>query len=44
VLGGSITGFSVTGISVVVLSILYAVFKDFDMVVGFGFGARGIGS
>lgn len=39
VLGGSITGLSVTGISVVVLSILYIAFKDFDMVVGFGFGA-----
>jgi K(+)-stimulated pyrophosphate-energized sodium pump len=39
VLGGSITGFSVTGLSVLVLSILYLVFKDYDMVVGFGFGA-----
>ena len=39
VLGGSITGFSVTGLSVLVLSILYLVFKDYEMVVGFGFGA-----
>ena len=39
VLGGSVTGFCVTGLSVLVLSILYVVFKDFDMVVGFGFGA-----
>ncbi len=39
VLGGSVTGFCVTGLSVLVLSILYVVFKDYEMVVGFGFGA-----
>jgi K(+)-stimulated pyrophosphate-energized sodium pump len=39
VLGGSITGLSVTGISVVVLSILYLIFNDYEMIVGFGFGA-----
>ena len=39
VLGGSITGFCVTGIAVLVLSILYVIFKDYEMVVGFGFGA-----
>lgn len=39
VLGGSITGFSVTGLSVLVLSILYLVFNDYEMVIGFGFGA-----
>ncbi|KPU44326.1 K(+)-stimulated pyrophosphate-energized sodium pump [Oxobacter pfennigii] len=39
VFGGSITGFSVTGLSVLVLSILYLIFKDYQIVIGFGFGA-----
>ena len=39
VLGGSITGLCVTGIAVLALSILYVVFKDYEMVIGFGFGA-----
>lgn len=39
VLGGAITGFSVTGLSLLVLSILYLVFKDYEILIGFGFGA-----
>jgi K(+)-stimulated pyrophosphate-energized sodium pump len=39
VLGGSITGFCVTGLSVFVLSILYLIFKDYEILIGFGFGA-----
>ncbi len=39
VLGGSITGFCVTGLSVLVMSALYLVLKDYQIVIGFGFGA-----
>jgi K(+)-stimulated pyrophosphate-energized sodium pump len=39
VLGGSITGFCVTGLSVCVLSILYVVLQDYQIIIGFGFGA-----
>lgn len=39
VLGGAITGLSVTGLSVFVLSILYLIFKDYEILIGFGFGA-----
>ena len=39
VFGGSITGFCVTGLSVLAMSALYIIFDDFNMVVGFGFGA-----
>ena len=39
VLGGSITGFCVTGLAVFAMSVLYIAFKDYEMVVGFGFGA-----
>ncbi len=39
VFGGAIMGFSVTGFSLVVLSVLYYIFRDPDLLVGFGFGA-----
>jgi len=39
VFGGAIMGFSVTGFSLVVLSFLYWVLRDPDLLVGFGFGA-----
>ena len=39
VFGGAIMGFSVTGFSLVVLSILYWILRDPDLLVGFGFGA-----
>lgn len=39
VLGGSITGLCVTGLSLFVLSILYLIFKDYTLLIGFGFGA-----
>jgi len=37
--GGSVMGFCVTGFSLVVLSILFLIFNDPKMLVGFGFGA-----
>ena len=39
VFGGAIMGFSVTGFSLVVLSFLYWILRDPDLLVGFGFGA-----
>lgn len=38
-LGGSITGLSVLGLSLMGLQLLYALFKDPNYLVGFGFGA-----
>jgi len=39
VFGGAVMGFSVTGFSLVVLSFLYWILRDPDLLVGFGFGA-----
>jgi K(+)-stimulated pyrophosphate-energized sodium pump len=39
VLGGSVMGFSVIGFSLFVLTILYLVFRNPNILVGFGFGA-----
>lgn len=37
--GGAVMGFCVTGFSLIILSILFLIFKDPEMLVGFGFGA-----
>jgi K(+)-stimulated pyrophosphate-energized sodium pump len=39
VFGGAVMGFSVTGFSLIVLSFLYWILRDPDLLVGFGFGA-----
>jgi K(+)-stimulated pyrophosphate-energized sodium pump len=39
VFGGAVMGFSVTGFSLIVLSLLYWILHDPDLLVGFGFGA-----
>ena len=37
--GGAVTGLSVVGLSLLGVSMCYIVFKDVDLVIGFGFGA-----
>lgn len=39
IFGGAVMGLSVTGFSLIVLSVLYWILRDPDLLVGFGFGA-----